>query len=103
MLPPHKPSRTEDDAMSDANKPSMLKLPNGNFLYPLRFQSINAIRKGSPPNLWIVLDCLTTEGDTKVERIQFETYKQADAMGRVFAEAMAKHFPEVPVLFIEQA
>lgn len=87
--------------MNDSSKPSMLKLPNDTFLYPLRFQSINASRKGNPPNLWVVLDCLTVEGNVEVERIDCETYEQADAVGRVLAQTMAKYFPEVQVSFRE--
>lgn len=87
--------------MNDSSKPSMLKLPNDTFLYPLRFQSINASRQGTPPNLCVVLDCMTVEGNVEVERIDCETYEQADAVGRVLAEAMAKYFPEVQVSFQE--
>ena len=86
----------------DTSKAAIFQLPNGNFIYPGRIKSVNACRTGTPPNLWVVLDFVTTENETEVERIYCETYEQADAMGRVFARAMAKYFPQVPVSFLEK-
>ena len=86
---------------SEANKAAIFQLPNGNFIYPGRIKSVNAYRTGTPPNLWVALECVTTENETEVERIHCETYEQADALGRVFAAAMEKYFPQVSVSFVE--
>lgn len=87
--------------MTDPAKPSMLQLPNGTFLYPLRFRSVDAFRKGTPPDVQVVLKCLTIEDKIEVENIHCETYEEAHAVGRVLGRAMAKHFPGVTVTFRE--
>ena len=87
--------------MDGTNKAAMIRLPNGNFVYPGRFRSVNASREGTPPNLWVVLECLTVEGEKGTERIYCETYEQADAVGRVLAATMKKYFPQVSVSFVE--
>ncbi len=82
------------------SRAAMLLLPNGTFLYPRRFRWISAFRKGTPPNLWVELQCRTLEDGVHVERIECETWDQVDAIGNMLSTSMAEHFPEVSIHFL---
>lgn len=83
------------------NKAVMMKLPNGNFLYPTRLKSINAIRSGRLPNLSVILECLTMEEEIEMERIECENYEEVDAVGYAIKHAIEMYFPDVTLSFSE--
>lgn len=88
--------------MAETEKPWSMQLPNGVYLYPRLYQSIIAFRNGEPPDLQVVFECRTAEGEVEIERVSCESWEEADAVGRAFASAMAEFFPELPLAFGER-